>query len=344
VGALVITGGAEVPEEVLELARQHQVTIISVEHHTYTTVRLIHLSTPVRHIMRKEVVTCDPDDTVEEVRETLQVGRVRALVVVDEDHKVVGLISRTNLLRQVRRQVVLVDHNERSQSVAGIEDAEVVGVIDHHRVADFQTRNPAFMRMEPVGATSTIVGKLFMEADVPVPAPVAGVLLSGILADTLLFRGPTSTSEDRRVAEILAERAGVDIEELGSRILSLASDISDRTGDQIVMSDFKEFRVEGARFGVAVFETADDGAVLSRRAEVLEAMSRLLGQGYTSVLFAVIDIIKERTTILAVGHPEDVAETFGAQLEDGNTIHLRGILSRKKNIVPLLGNLAEKLG
>ncbi len=142
VGALVITGDPTVSEEILELARQHQVTVISVPHHTYTTVRLIHLSTAVRHVMRREVITCEPDDLVEEVRETLQAGRVRALVVVDENKTVLGIISRTNLLRQVRRQVVLVDHNERSQSVAGIEEADVVGVIDHHRVADFQNSQP----------------------------------------------------------------------------------------------------------------------------------------------------------------------------------------------------------
>ena len=344
VGALVITGDTPVSEEILELARKHQVTVISVAHHTYTTVRLIHMSTAIRHVMRKEVITCEPDDLVDEVRETLQTGRVRALVVVDENRKVLGIISRTNLLQQARRQVVLVDHNERSQSVAGIEEADVIGVIDHHRVADFQTRSPAFMRMEPVGATSTIVAKLFVEANIPVPQPIAGVLLSGILTDTLLFRGPTTTPEDQRVATILAERAGVDINELGARILSLASDVSDRSPDQIVMSDFKEFRVDDYLFGLGVFETADGEEVLSRRAELLDALTRLQGQGYTSVLFAVIDIIRENTTILAVGHAETVAMTFGAALEDGHSIRLPGILSRKKHIVPLLTNLAQRIG
>jgi manganese-dependent inorganic pyrophosphatase len=344
VGALVITGDTPVSEEILELAREHQVTVISVAHHTYTTVRLIHMSTAIRHVMRKEVITCEPDDFVDEVREILQTGRVRSLVVVDENRKVLGIISRTSLLRQVRRQVVLVDHNERSQSVAGIEEADVIGVIDHHRVADFQTRSPAFMRMEPVGATSTIVAKLFIEANVLIPQPVAGVLLSGILTDTLLFRGPTTTPEDQRVAGILAERAGVDENELGARILSLASDVSDRSPDQIVMSDFKEFRVEDYHFGIGVFETADGDEVLSRRAELLDAMRRLRSKGYTSMLFAVIDIIRENTTILAVGHAQAVAETFGATLEDGHTVRLQGILSRKKHIVPLLGNLSQRIG
>ena len=293
--------------------------------------------------MRKQVVTCHPDDSVEEVREILQAGRVRALAVIDDNKNVVGIISRTNLLRQVRTKVVLVDHNERGQSVAGIEDADIVGVIDHHRVADFQTRTPPFMRLEPVGATSTIVAKLFTEAGIPIPPSVAGALLSGILADTLLFRGPTATDEDRRVAKMLAERAEVDIDELGSTILSLASDLSDRSPTDIVMADFKDFRAEDQLIGIGTFETASDDKVMARRAEILEAMSRVREKGYASVLFAIIDILKERTTILISGNAQAVAETFSADLKDDNTITLPGILSRKKNIVPLLPDLVQHI-
>ena len=204
VGALVVTGDHPVNQEIIDLARERRVTLVAVPHHTYTTVRLINLSTAVRHVMRREARTCYPDDLVDDVRETLQGGATRSLVVVERDGAVAGLISRSNLLRAVHRQVVLVDHNERGQSVAGIEEAEVIGVIDHHRVANFQTRTPPYMRVEPVGSTSTIVGKLFAEEGVEVPAPIAGALLSGILADTLLFRGPTTTTEDHRVAALLA--------------------------------------------------------------------------------------------------------------------------------------------
>lgn len=343
VGALVITGGTAVSPEVLELARKHQVSVISVAHHTYTTVRLIHLSASVRHVMRKQVVTCHPDDSVDDVREILQTGRVRALVVVDDNKKVLGIISRTNLLSQVRTQVVLVDHNERGQSVAGIEDADIIGVIDHHRVADFQTRTPPYMRLEPVGATSTIIAKLYTEANIAIPPSIAGVLLSGILADTLLFRGPTATDEDRRVARMLAECAGVDIDELGSTILSLASDLSDRSPADIVMADFKEFRAEGQLVGIGTFETAGSDKVLTRRADILDAMSRIREQGYVSVLFAIIDILKERTTILISGNAPAVADAFNTTLEDDYTITIPGILSRKKNIVPLLPDLVQNI-
>jgi manganese-dependent inorganic pyrophosphatase len=343
VGALVITGDHPVSEEILALARERRVTVIAVPHHTYTTVRLILLSTPVRYVMRTEVPTCSPDDLVETVRERLRSGEARSLVVVWEDRTVAGHLRRTDLLTPVHRRVVLVDHNERGQAVPGIEEAEVVGVIDHHRVADFQTRTPPFMRLEPVGATSTIVAKLFAEAAVPIPAPIAGVLLAGILADTLLFRGPTTTPEDRRVAAVLAERAGVDPDDLGTQILRLAADISDRSAEQLLLADFKDFSVEGRLFGIGVIETPNGAEVLARRAELLAAMGRLRERGYTSVLFAVIDLVHEQTTLLVVGHAEAVAATYGAALADAHTVALPGILSRKKHLVPLLGALSQRI-
>lgn len=344
VGALVITGDLPVDEDILELARQRNVTVISVPHHTYTTVRLLHLSTAVRHIMRREVVTCSPDDLAEEAREMLRTGPVRALVVVDDERRVVGLISRSNLLRAERPQVVLVDHNERGQSVTGIEEADVVGVIDHHRVADFQTRIPPFMRVEPVGATSTIVAKLFAETGMPLSPSIAGLLLSGILTDTLLFHGPTTTPDDRRVAADLAKRAEVDIDELGAAILRRASNITGRSTEELLMSDFKEFVTDGVKFGIGTIETASGGEVLARRAEILEVMEHQLKLGaYGSVLFGIIDIVQRQTILLVAGNADAVATAFGTTLVDGALLYIPGILSRKKNIVPLLNAVASSI-
>ena len=344
VGGLVVTGDHAVTPDIVDLARDRNVLVVSVPHHTYTTLRLIQLSTPIGQVMRTRVETCRPDDLVEDVREQLGSGPTRSLVVVDDERVVRGIISRSNLLRTVRQGIVLVDHNERGQAVLGIEEAEVVAVIDHHRVADFWTRNPPYMRLEPVGATSTIVAKLFDEAQIPVPPAIAGVLLSAILTDTLLFRGPTTTAEDRRVALQLADRAGVDVDELGNAILKIASDVSDRSAEQLLMGDFKEFSVEECRFGIGTIETADGSAVLARRDELLDAMDGLRGRGYTSVLFAVIDIVRERSTILADGYGATIAETYGGRLTDGNTVELSRIVSRKKDIVPLLGDVARQVG
>ncbi|MEA2576274.1 MAG: manganese-dependent inorganic pyrophosphatase [Chloroflexia bacterium] len=344
VGALVITGDHPVSAEILLMARERQVTIISVPHHTYTTVRLIHMSVPVRHVMNRDPRTCGPNDLVEEVSERLRSGAARSLVVLNPDNTVMGFVSRSSLLTSVRKKVVLVDHNERGQSVEGIEEADVVGVIDHHRVADFQTRVPPFMRLEPVGATSTIVAKLYLESGLPIPRGIAGVLLGGILADTLVFRSATNTPEDERVAHTLAERANVDLEEFGSSILSTASDVSDRTAEQIVASDFKEFMASGSKFGIGTIETTSGEEVLSRREELLEELSRLQNrEGYDSVIFAVIDIVQERTTLLVQGHTEAVAATFNTSPADPHTVPLPGIVSRKKHIVPMLGTLARSI-
>jgi manganese-dependent inorganic pyrophosphatase len=344
VGALVITGDKPVAPEILALARTHNVGVITVPHHTFTTVRLIQMSTPVRHIMRTAVPTCGPTDLVEDVREILRSGPYRSLVVVDDDRRILGMISRTNLLRNVRRRVVLVDHNERSQSVAGIEEAEIIGVIDHHRVADFQTAAPPFMRLEPVGSTSTIVAKLFEENEIPIPPAIAGVLLSGILADTLLFRGPTTTDQDRQIATRLAARAGVDMHELGTGILVLASDVSDRSAQQLLTTDFKDFSIDGAHFGIGVIETTNAADVLARRSEILAEMAHLRERGYTSLLFAVIDILRDTTTLLIEGHADAVAEVLGAPLDaTGAALQLPGILSRKKQLVPQLGAIARRI-
>ncbi len=344
VGALVVTGDIPVADEVVELARARDITLIAVPHHTYTTVRLIHLSTPVHNVMHGDVPTCYPDDPVDVARDFLR-GSVagRSVVVIEKGGRVAGIVRRTDLLKPAHRQLMLVDHNERGQAVDGIEEAEVLGVVDHHRVADFQTSTPPFMRLEPVGSTSTIVAKLFHEAGVAVPPPIAGALLGGILADTLLFRGPTTTPDDRRVAGMLAEAARVDIDAYGGEILELASDISDRTAEQLLSADLKDFSSENGLFGIGMIETTNSAAVLARRDELLAAMANLRARDYTSVLFGIVDIMRRRTTILIEGHAQDVAATFDTALVDGNTVELPGILSRKKNIVPLLGVLARRI-
>jgi manganese-dependent inorganic pyrophosphatase len=343
VGALVVTGNHAVSQAIIDLARRRAVTVISVPHHTYTTVRLINLSASVRHVMRSEVATCRPDDLIDDVRDLLRGGKVRSLVVVDHQERVVGIISRSNLLRTARRRLVLVDHNERGQSVSGIEEAEVIGVIDHHRVANFQTNAPPFMRLEPLGSTSTIVAKLFHESGMSMPESIAGVLLSGILADTLLFRGPTTTSEDRQIAASLALRAGVDMHELGTCILVLASDVSDRSAAQLLTADFKDISVDGSQFGIGVFETTNDSDVLARQHELLSELARLRDRGYTSVMFAVVDIMRERTTLLIEGHADAVASALDLTLIDGNMVRLPGIMSRKKQLVPLLSSIRRRI-
>ena len=341
VAMLIVTGGSPVTAEVIEMARQKDVTVIAVEHHTATTLRLIHMSIPVSFIMRRDPPSCEPEDLVDDIR-----GRLtseRALSVVDEQGKVIGVITRADVLRGARRRVILVDHNERSQSVDGIEQADIIGVVDHHRVADFQTVQPPHMRIEPLGACSSVVAKLYAEAGIEIPGPLAGIMLGAILADTLLFKSPTTTPEDHRVARELGRLASVDAGELGQQILAIASDVSDRKPRELVLGDFKSFTLGGRRFGVGVIETVNGIAVLERRSALLEAMKELRGNEYSSILLVVTDIVHDVTNILIDGYADQVARTFGTTLVDQCQIRLPGVYSRKKQIVPLLGRLRDSI-
>ncbi|HEX9016718.1 MAG TPA: putative manganese-dependent inorganic diphosphatase, partial [Chloroflexota bacterium] len=202
--AIVVTGGLTVSDEVLDLARSRRATVISSRHHTFKTVQLLNLSIPVRHFMSQDPLTTEADDLLDDVRPLL--AKQPVLPVIDPESKVVGIVSRSNILRPAKQQVVLVDHNERSQSVEGLEEAEIVGIVDHHRVYDVRTDAPIFIRCEPLGSSNTIIYKLFRESMVQIPRNIAGVMLGAILTDTILFKSPTCTVDDRRAAEVLAER------------------------------------------------------------------------------------------------------------------------------------------
>lgn len=342
ISAIVVTGGLPVDEEVIELAKHKKVTVISSRHHTFKTVQLLNLSIPVRHIMTTDVLTAQEDDLLDDARPWLAEQPV--LPVIDADRRVIGVVSRSGILRPSRQQVVLVDHNERSQSVEGLEEAEVVAIVDHHRIYDVRTDSPIFMRCEPLGSTNTIVFKLFRENMVQIPRTLAGVMLGAILTDTVLFKSPTCTSDDRRAAEVLAERAGVDIADLGKAVLSAASDVADRPTRELLLGDFKEFALGDLRFGVSTVETINAASVTARTGDLMAEMRKLREERqYASFLLVVADIAHEETKLLVDGHEREVAAAFGKPLEDGHALDFRGIVSRKKQIVPVLPDIRDAI-
>ena len=342
ISAIVVTGGFPVEDEVLELARQRQVTIISSRHHTFKTVQLLNLSIPVRHLMSAEVLTAEEDELLDDARPLL--ARQPMLPVVDPDRKVIGAVYRSGILRPARQRVVLVDHNERSQSVEGLEEAEIVAIIDHHRIYDVHTDAPIYMRCEPLGSSNTIIYKLYRENMVQIPRPIAGIMAGAILMDTLLFRSPTSTADDRRAAEMLAERAGVDLRELGPSILAAASDVAGKTPRELLLADFKEFALGDLRFGVSTVETVNASAVAAMRAQLLDEMRSLRDERrYASLLLMVLDIAHEQTEMLVEGHEREVAEALGRPLRNGHVLEFPGIVSRKKQVVPLLPAIRDAI-
>ena len=343
-GALVVTGDLLVSQRTLALARKHGVMVISTGHHTFTTVRLINLSTSVQDIMNREFSYCHPDDHMSEIQSTL--ARRRSMPVVDDDGKLVGYLSRTDLIKARPKRVVLVDHNEQSQAVDGIEEAEVLGIIDHHRIADVHTNKPIMFRADPVGCTGTIIVGLYHEAGVPIPREVAGLLLAGLLYDTLILRSPTCTARDERVATELATIAGVDIEEFGHAIFTAAAtDLNERPAEALITSDFKEFTVGDAKIAIGTVETASPTTIEKRTQELLTAMQRIsLDRGYTAFLFMIVDIIEMRCRLLAYGGEAAAAEVLGVPLEaDGHSMVVEGLVSRKKQLVPLLPRLQAVL-
>jgi manganese-dependent inorganic pyrophosphatase len=335
--ALIVTGDLLVSQRTLTAARSHGVMVISTAHHTFTTVRLINLSLETQEIMNRDFSFCHPDDHIHEIQPTL--GRLRSMPVVNNEGKLVGYISRTDVIKARPKRVILVDHNEQSQAVDGIEEAEMLGIIDHHRIADVHTNKPIMFRADPVGCTGTIITGLYHEADVPISREAAGLMLAGLLYDTLILRSPTCTPRDERIAAELAEIAGEDIEQYGKAIFAAAaSDLGNKPAEALITSDFKEFTVRDLKFAIGTVETASPDAIKSRGEELLDTMRDIVqDRGYASFLFMIVDILNLNCHLLIWGGERAVSEAFGVPLEaDGHTAIVEGLVSRKKQVVPLL--------
>ena len=342
--ALVITGDLLVSARTLTAAKQQGVMVISTAHHTFTAVRLINLSISTQDIMNREFDYCRPEDPMSEVQRTL--ARRRSMPVVDSEGTLVGYLSRTDILNARAKRVVLVDHNEQSQAVDGLDEAELLGIIDHHRIADVHTNRPIMFRADPVGCTGTIITGLYHEAGIAIPREVAGLLLAGLLYDTLILRSPTCTTKDERVAAELAEIAGEDVEQYGQEIFTAAAaDLSARSAEALITSDFKEFTVGDTKFAIGTVETASPAAIEKRTPELLTAMQRIAHErGYASLLFMLVNIIDMECHLLIWGGEQAIAEVLNAPLQaDGHSVMVEGLVSRKKQLVPLLARFQASM-
>jgi manganese-dependent inorganic pyrophosphatase len=336
-GAIVVTGDLLVSQKALAAARKQGVMVISTAHHTFTTVRLINLSMSVQDIMNREFDYCHPQDYMDEVQRIL--ARRRSMPVVDSEGTLVGYLSRSDLLAAHPKRVILVDHNERTQAVDGLDEAELLGIIDHHRIADVYTNKPIMFRADPVGCTGTIITGLYHEAGVSIPREAAGLMLAGLLFDTLILRSPTCTARDERVAAELAAIAGEDIEQFGQALFdAAAADLAEKPAEALITSDFKEFTVGEVKFAIGTVETASPATIEKRSEELLSTMHRIAQErNYTSFLFMIVDIINMRCHLLIWGGEKAVADALRVPLEpDGHSVVVEGLVSRKKQLVPLL--------
>lgn len=306
----------------------------------YRAARMIFQAGPVGRIaIRKDVVHFHLDDYIDDVRETVLKSRFRSYPVLDENDKVVGTLSRYHLLRPKRKKVVLVDHNETSQSVSGLDQADIMAILDHHRLADVQTGNPIYMRNEPVGSTTSIVATMYQEYGLMPTPKLAGLMAAAILSDTVLFKSPTCTPRDRRLAERLSRIAGIDLDTLGRDMFSNASGM-EKSAKELLMSDFKEFHLSDHAIGIGQVSSLNSLEMLSRQEEFLSEMNAMRQEKqYDMVLLMLTDVLREGTELVFCGDPEIVNAAFGCELHDEKHLFLPGVMSRKKQIVPALSAL-----
>lgn len=342
---IVVTGSHEVSSELLSLANKNDVTIISVPYDSFTTSRLIVQSIPVEYVMAKEnIISISSEDLVDEAKVTMSQSRHSSYPVLDANHHIVGMIGRFQLITKHKKKIIQVDHNERGQAVDGIEEADILEIIDHHRVADMHTSAPLYFRAEPVGCCSTIVAKRFFENEIAPSKTAAGLMCSAILSDTLIFKSPTCTPEDKSIAIKLAKIAGIDPYVYGKDLLKAGTSLKGKTVDEIFSQDFKPFTLHGTKVGVAQVNTMDiSGFMSSLKDEMLLYMENKADEiGASMMMLLLTDIIEEGSQILVAGNdPAIVEESFDIKLKD-NTTFLPGVLSRKKQVIPPMTNALSK--
>ena len=340
ISLMIVTGGYAPSEKIVSLAKEHGVTIIVTQHDSFTASRLIVQSIPVGYVMVKEnIVSFTTDDLVDDIKGIMTETRFRSYPVLDQNGRVVGTVSRYHLISNHKKKVIQVDHNERGQSVDGLEDAEVLEIIDHHRVADIQTNNPIYFRNEPVGSTSTIVAKCFFENGIRPSRKAAGLLCGAIISDTLLFRSPTCTPQDQYICKKLAEIADINIEEFAKEMFKAGTSLKGKTVEQIFNSDFKPFTIEDTKVGIAQVNTMDIEGFMPLKEEMLNYMDQKAKEaGLDMVMLLLTDILNEGSEILVTGNkPEIVEKAFNVTLKDKGAF-LPGVLSRKKQVVPPITN------
>ena len=326
----------ELPEEMRQLTTE--TCIISTPLDAYRACRLLFQSAPIKRICHRENLICfHLDDRLDDVKEQVLKYRYPCYPILDENDKVVGVLTRYHLLRPRRKRIVLVDHNEAAQSVPGLEEAEILEIIDHHRLADIQTTNPIYVRNEPVGSTNTIIAGMFQDRGLLPSANMAGMMAAAILSDTVMFKSPTCTARDKRMAERMARLANISLEELGKEIFSTAVD--GKSADDLLRTDYKEFHIAGHDLAVAQVTCVDASSTLERKDEFLSLMRSIAQEHHFSVMILMLtDVLLDGSHLLYVGEDEIIEQAFHVAPKD-NLVFLPRIMSRKKQVIPMLSAL-----
>lgn len=341
---IVVCDGAMVSYTIKKLAESKGCAIIKTPYDTYTASRLINQSMPIAYFMKSEnLVTFGLGDYLDDIRDVMAKKRHRDFPVLDWNGKYYGMISRRRLLGARKKRLILVDHNEPTQSVDGIEEAEILEIIDHHRIGSIETLAPVFFRNQPLGCTATIIYQMYREHNVEIPKYIAGLLCSAILSDTLIYRSPTCTETDRKAAEDLAVIAGIDTQTYAAEMFAAGSNLSAKSPDEIFYQDFKKFVVGETTFGVGQINSMTRDELNSIKDKLIPYIKKALDDHAVSMLFFMLtDIMKGSTELLYAGNgaKELLAEAFHLP-DDMDEIELEGVVSRKKQFIPQIVHVLQ---
>ena len=344
---MIVTNGYEISQEVIEAANARDIVIISTPYDTFTVSRLINQSMPIKFFMTKapDIIHFDEDDFVDEVRDIVAKIRHRDFPVVDENMNYVGMFSRRNLMNTRKKQLILVDHNEKSQAVANIDEAEILEIIDHHRIGSLETMAPVYFRNQPLGCTATIIYQMYKEKNIEIPKQIAGLLCASILSDTLMFRSPTCTAIDKEVGKKLAELADINVEEFAQQMFEAGSNFANKTEDEILNQDFKIFYSGNYAFGVSQISAMSKVELEKVETRIIPCLEKMRVDKKLSMIYVMLtDILNESTYLIydGDGAANIAAEAFN-QTESEEGLVLKGVVSRKKQLIPqLISVLAER--
>lgn len=342
---IIVCEGAAVSMTIKKMAEEKGCTVISTPHDTYTAARLINQSMPIEHFMRKEeLITFRMDDYTDTIKETMAKKRHRDFPVLDKYGNYIGMISRRNLLNMSPKKIILVDHNEKSQAVEGLENAEILEIIDHHRLGSMETISPVFFRNQPLGCTATIIYQMYRENHVEITKTIAALLCAAILSDTLMYRSPTCTPYDKQAAEELAEIAEIQVEEFAREMFKAGSNLKSKEPEEIFYQDFKTFSINDVSFGVGQINAMTREELAEIKGRIKPYMEGALGKMNVNMIFFMLtDIIGESTELLFVGNnaEELIENAFNVSME-GDSFRLDGVISRKKQLIPSIMSIIQQ--
>jgi manganese-dependent inorganic pyrophosphatase len=341
---LIVTSNLAVDEEVVEQARRKGVTVISSPYDSSTTAWVVRTASSIERVVERNIGSVSPDARISDVRRKISTLAAPALMVLNEDGSLAGVLSKSDILKPIQTRLILVDHNEISQAVSGAEEVQITEIIDHHRLGAMNTQAPILFINEPVGSTCTIVGDLFRSSGL-VPSPeTAGIMMSGLISDTLHLNSPTTTPKDAEVLTWLAGIAGEEPRALAEAIFSSGSVIQAHTPGEIVEADHKVYDEEGVRFSVSQVEELGFANFWGRSKEIASALNELRKRdGLSFAALLVTDINTQNSLLMVKGDAELIERVTYSQVEKDEIFDLPGIVSRKKQLIPYLTSLLREI-